>query len=380
MIPENLMLDAVRLRQILFNLIGNAVKFTELGYIRVHARTGNEDKIRSKLDLYIDVEDTGIGIAKDQQVSIFKDFEQLEGQDVRKYGGTGLGLAISKRLTELMGGEISLVSEPGKGSTFTIHLKDVAIASIALPHEEPEKPGQQIRFLPASVLVADDIEDNRGLVRECFSDTELNILEAGNGQDAIKMAMEENLDLIIMDIRMPLMNGYEAAAHIKTFSSVPIIALTASVMQDEQDRIKSIHFDGYLRKPVLKADLLAELARFLPHDVIEHEAIEANQVDFTSEEWHALPDAYAELEKLEALCKQISKNNHMSEIKQFAESVLNIGHRYTIATVTEYADQMLTEIDSFDIAAIKLSLNNFPRLLAQLTVYRPNGVNQDHRH
>ena len=110
-IPENLMLDAVRLRQILFNLIGNAVKFTELGYIRVHARTGNEDKIRSKLDLYIDVEDTGIGIAKDQQVSIFKDFEQLEGQDVRKYGGTGLGLAISKRLTELMGGEISLVSE-----------------------------------------------------------------------------------------------------------------------------------------------------------------------------------------------------------------------------------------------------------------------------
>jgi two-component system, NarL family, sensor histidine kinase EvgS len=367
-IPESLMLDATHLRQVLLNLIGNAVKFTENGHIRLRARTGNEDTIRSKLDLYIDVEDTGIGISKNQQALIFKDFEQLEGQDVSKYGGTGLGLSISKRLTELMGGEISLVSELNSGSTFTIHLRDVDVSSIAL---EPEaiKSSKRIHFHPANLLVVDDIEDNRNLLRECFADTRLTVSDANNGLEAINAVKQGNIDLVLMDIRMPIMDGYQASEQIKAFSNIPIIALTASVMEDDYERAKHSHFDGYLRKPVLKADLITELMRFLPFEAVEEAAVQEQAIVLTKDELQTLPRVVNELEGMSKICAQISKNNNMSEIKTFADTVLEIGASNEISVVTVYATQLHTEIDCFDIIAIKQSLDTFPALLMQLQDY-----------
>ncbi|MEQ1546180.1 transporter substrate-binding domain-containing protein [Methyloglobulus sp.] len=367
-IPENLILDATRLRQILFNLIGNAVKFTEQGHICVRARTGNEDSIRSKLDLYIDVEDTGIGITVDQQALIFQDFEQLEGQDVRKYGGTGLGLSISKRLTELMGGEILLVSHLGIGSTFTIHLMDVAVSSITL-EEQSIKPNKQIRFYPANVLAVDDVEDNRSLLRECFAETQLTVTDAENGLEAVNTVKQGNIDLVLMDIRMPIMNGYQAAEKIKTFSNVPIIALTASVMQDDYERAKSIHFDGYLRKPILKAELISELMRYLPFEAIEETAIIEQVLVLSNRELRALPSVIEALDKHSKTCEQISKNNNISEIKKFADTVLTIGNKYGISVVIEFATLLHADVDGFDIVAIKRSLNIFPELLSQLRAY-----------
>ena len=250
-IPENLILDATRLRQILFNLIGNAVKFTEHGHICLRVRAVNEDNIRSKLDLTIEVEDTGIGIDQAQQDFIFRDFEQLEGQDVRKYGGTGLGLSISKRLTELMGGDISLRSQVGVGSTFTIHLMGVDISSMVLK-PEVSKPSKQVRFHTANVLIVDDIEDNRSLLIECFAETQLKVTAVENGLEAVKAVKAGNFGVILMDIRMPVLDGYQAAEQIKGFSTVPIVALTASVMQDDYESAKSTHFDGYLRSRCLR--------------------------------------------------------------------------------------------------------------------------------
>ncbi len=367
-IPENLILDATRLRQILFNLIGNAVKFTENGHICLRARTGNEDAIRSKLDLYIDVKDTGIGISKNQQALIFKDFEQLEGQDVSKYGGTGLGLSISKRLTELMGGEISLVSEPNSGSTFTVHLKDVDVSSIAL---EPEaiKSSKRIHFHPANVLVVDDIEDNRNLLKECFAGTQLTVSDVNNGLEAINAVKQGNIDMVLMDIRMPIMDGYQASEQIKAFSNMPIISLTASVMEDDYERAKNSHFDGYLRKPVLKADLITELMRFLPFEAVEEATVTENALLLTKAELLTLPNAIKELEEMSKICGQISKNNNMSEIKTFADTVLMIGASNEISVVTAYATQLHTEIDCFDIISIKHSLDIFPALLVQLQDY-----------
>jgi two-component system, NarL family, sensor histidine kinase EvgS len=367
-IPENLLLDATRLRQILFNLIGNAVKFTEHGHIRLRARTSNEDSIRSKLDLFLDVEDTGIGISADQQELIFKDFEQLEGQDVRKYGGTGLGLAISKRLIELMGGEISLVSKLGKGSTFTLHLIDVAISSIQL-EPEPFKQKQQVRFFPANILVVDDIEDNRSLLRESFADTDLTISEVENGLQAVNTVMQEKIDLVLMDIRMPIMDGYQASEKIKSFSKVPVIALTASVMQDEHERAKSIHFDGYLRKPVLKADLMAELMRFLPYELIEDIAEPKALPSLSSEELYVLPSVISELEKLINTCEQIAKKNNLSEIAQFADTLSTIGSNSGINIIADYGKKLKEAIECFDIVAIKRYLQAFPELISKLWSY-----------
>ncbi|MGD0958745.1 MAG: transporter substrate-binding domain-containing protein [Methylomonas sp.] len=358
-IPDNLILDATRLRQILFNLIGNAVKFTESGHIRLRARSGNENRILSKLDLYIDVEDTGIGISQDQQALIFQDFEQLEGQDVRKYGGTGLGLAISQRLTQIMDGEISLVSAPGVGSTFTIHLKEVDIASVKIEQAaiDEQKP---VRFLPAALLVVDDVADNRALLRACFADAELTVVEVENGLEAVNAVQHGNFDLVLMDIRMPVMDGYQAAEKIKAFSDVPIIALTASVMQDEYKLVKNIHFDGYLRKPVFKADLFKMLMAFLPFEFIESPPAAQTGAAWDAESMP--PEIRQELNKLLVVCERISTHNNLTEISDFAESVLNIGRRYGEPGAIKYAMQLQAEIDSFDILAIRRSLSLFQSL------------------
>ncbi len=365
-IPPNLILDATRLRQVLFNLVGNAVKFTEVGNIRLRARPANEDGIRSKVDLYIDVEDTGIGIPKDKQAFIFAEFEQVEGQDAQKYGGTGLGLSISKRLTELMGGEISLTSELGSGSTFTIHLKDVDVSSLALQHELA-KPNQPVHFLPARILVADDVEDNRNLLKACFTGTALTLVTVNNGLEAVNAVKKGNIDLVLMDIRMPVMDGYQATAQIKTFSTIPVVALTASVMQDEHERLKSDQFDGYLRKPVLKADLVAELIRFLPHST-QAEPTELSQpASLPAEEKNKLPALLHDLEKLRQPCEEISKSNNMSEIKKFADSVSAIAARHNISVAKDYAVTLQTDIESFELLAIKQALTAFPDMIANLS-------------
>ncbi len=368
-IPENLLLDATRLRQILFNLVGNAVKFTEQGHIYLRARTGNEDRIRSKLDLYIDVEDSGIGISPEHQALIFTEFEQLEGQDVRKYGGSGLGLAISKRLTELMGGEISLVSALGQGSTFTLHLMSVDISTLAAEPESAQASHEQVKFHAAQVLVADDVEDNRGLLRECFADSELSVIEVENGLLAVEQVGQGGIDLVLMDIRMPVMDGYQAAEKIKAFSNVPIIALTASVMQDEYERVKSVHFDGFLRKPVLKADLVEELKRFLPYESIDSVPEETGGLSPTANELKALPKALAELVTLRENCAQIARNNSISEIEKFTDQVLLIGQQHEISSILQFATQLRSDIDCFDLIAIKQSLNNFPDFLSRLSAY-----------
>ena len=365
-IPENLILDATRLRQILFNLIGNAVKFTEQGHICVRARTGNEDRVRSKVDLYIDVEDSGIGISPEQQQIIFSDFEQLEGQDVRKYGGTGLGLAISKRLTEMMGGEISLISALGQGSTFIVHLQGVDISTLA-PEPEIAETAEQVEFYPANVLVVDDIEDNRSLLRECFADSVLTMVEVENGLQAVEAVKQGGIDLVLMDIRMPVMDGYQAAEKIKTFSPVPIIALTASVMQDEYERAKSVHFDGYLRKPVLRADLTAELKRFLPSTPVEECNSEPEVLQLGPAELSALPQTLAELENLSLASQQIAQNNNLAEIAKFADRLHAIGAQSGIVAIIEYAAELQTASDGFDIVAIKQTIKDYPALLTNLS-------------
>ncbi len=366
-IPYSLVLDATRLRQVLFNLIGNAVKFTDQGHVRLIARTANEDEIRSRLDLCIDVEDTGIGISQEHQQVIFQEFEQSEGQDIRKYGGTGLGLAISRRLVEMMGGEITVSSRLGEGSTFTVRLYNVDIASIDETEQIKVGAGNpKIRFHPATVLVVDDIENNRRLLQENFSETALTVLTVENGREAVESVKRQPVDLILMDIRMPVMSGYEAAEKIKSFSDTPIIALTASVMKDEYDRVKTAHFDAYLRKPVLKADLIEELAKFLPFDRDEMAQVEPNSLVLTTEQQAVLPEVLAALGKLSSQCEQAAFSNNISTMKTFAENVSAIGEHYRFTPILDYAERLERHIDSFDIVEIKQGLNEFSDLLEQL--------------
>nr|MBL0711403.1 response regulator [Colwellia sp.] len=367
LIPESLLLDNVRLRQVLLNLIGNAIKFTDKGFVRVQMRAVNRNKIRSKVDLIVSVEDTGIGISEKQQQLIFEEFTQSSGQDARKYGGTGLGLSIGKRLVEMMGGTISLSSQPEKGSTFNIKLLDVDIAVLHVAEKVNDKQDETIVFSSTTVLVVDDIEDNCELLLANFANTAIKTIIARNGLEAVDCVKHQHVDLILMDIRMPIMSGYEAAREIKKFSKVPIIALTASVMNGGFEPIDSHDFDGYLRKPVLKADLFHELTQFLPFKKLVITTGDTDkQITFTEAEYKVLPIVLDKLEGLLDAHKAISEGNKLEDIKQFAEALTEINERYPIKAVNDYAQQLLDQVAAFDISAIKRSVNYYPRLIVLL--------------
>ncbi|HFQ61811.1 MAG TPA: transporter substrate-binding domain-containing protein [Epsilonproteobacteria bacterium] len=372
-LPKSILIDDVRLRQILVNLIGNAVKFTDEGYIKLKISACNVDDHLSKLDLEIIVEDTGIGISENQLENIFQSFEQQEGQDSRKFGGTGLGLSISKRLTEMMGGKVSVKSIKSKGSKFFLYFSNVDISSIQMLNKVDDNKrlkAKNIRFKPAKILVVDDIQDNRELIIKSFEHTSLSVTTAVDGYDAIKQYKEEQPDIILMDIRMPNMDGYEAARKIRELNStVPMIALTASLMKDEYERTKSKDFSAYLRKPVLRDELFLELSHFLAHDKIEVIPEERQMSEtFDLSEYtllHRVKIVDEMQEIIQPIYEKAKSSNNIAEIKAFTEKVNLLAEKYHIEILQRYVVKLDEAIDIFDIAQIQALLVEYSKIQIQ---------------
>ena len=269
-LPNTLLMDENRTRQILINLVSNAIKFTPHGQISLRADYQIASSSHDQLNLTIIVKDTGIGIPKDQQSSIFGAFQQRSGQAPSQYGGTGLGLTITQRLVKLMGGEITVESLPEQGATFKVRLPNITVLSheAAKPVSNPSFDFEQITFGPGKVLICDDVELNRELLKSFLGPWKFEVLMASNGQEAIDSACKYQPDLILMDMKMPIMDGHTACKELKSdplLRKIPIIAVTASVMSDEEDKLKN-YCEGFIRKPVNREDLISECMRLLPHD------------------------------------------------------------------------------------------------------------------
>jgi PAS domain S-box-containing protein len=251
--------DPLRMRQVLTNLIGNALKFTEKGTVEVGYSI--EGKGKDAIVRFY-VSDTGIGIPRDMHKTVFERFRQVDETTSRKFGGTGLGLAISKRIVELLNGEIWVKSEPGKGSVFYFTLPFVM--------EENKSPGKekfwssQYNWKERTILVAEDEDTNFELLKAALHKTKVNLIWVVNGLEAVETCRtNKNIDLVLMDIRMPKMNGYEATKKIKSFNeNLPVIALTAYAMPE--DRAKSIEAgcDLYFSKPIRPSKLLSSIEEF----------------------------------------------------------------------------------------------------------------------
>lgn len=243
-VPAAMMLDVSRLRQILLNLVGNAVKFTENGFVKIHVTA--ERETRDTASLRIHVTDSGIGIPESEFDTIFEPFRQRSDRSMKEYGGTGLGLSISRKLAEIMSGRITVKSFVGHGSTFTLSLPGVKVCS---PHPLHRLTAfRTARFSPASVLVADDDEMSRNMLREMLESMGLTVLEAQNGAAAHLIAKEALPALIFMDIRMPDMDGYRTAELIRAnpkTAEIPIIAVTAAMEEENRNGL----FDDFLYKP-----------------------------------------------------------------------------------------------------------------------------------
>ena len=225
-IPKSIIIDDIRLRQILINLVGNALKFTDNGYVKLSVKNEFESNNGSSIDLQFIVEDTGMGIPENQIEKIFEAFEQQKNQDINKYGGTGLGLTITNRLVKMMGGIISVESTEGKGSFFKVALKNIQINKEITPEiATAEVDVQNIHFAKSVILVVDDIKNNRTLIRTFLRNNNIEIEQAENGVEALEKIKTRKPDLILMDLKMPLMDGFEATKILKEdpdFKSIPV--------------------------------------------------------------------------------------------------------------------------------------------------------------
>ncbi len=268
-IPETITSDPARFRQLLLNLMGNAIKFTERGAVQAVARLDVD-----RAELTVDIIDTGIGIPAGVCETIFKPFTQADSSVTRRFGGTGLGLSISRHIAAGLGGRITVQSEVGKGSTFSatiatgplegIRLLEHPVSDI-LTSARSEPTPQRIRLDGRSILVVDDGETNRKLIRLVLSRAGANVRLAENGLEAVMIGREEDFDLILMDMQMPLMDGYTAATRLREGGCTrPIVALTAHAMSGDAERCLAAGCSDYLTKPINPEKLIEKIAQILP--------------------------------------------------------------------------------------------------------------------
>ncbi|MCW8130069.1 MAG: response regulator [Planctomycetota bacterium] len=267
-VPQSMLGDPTRLRQILINLISNAIKFTHQGEVRVKIA---RDKTTEPCALVFSVEDTGIGIPADKQASLFQKFMQVDSSTTRKYGGTGLGLAICRQLVELMGGRIWLESELGKGSTFRFRITaEIPKTSEPAQAQKPAANVPAAEVPPLQILLADDTPENRLLIMTYLKKTPHTLEMAVNGQLALDLYTKHAFDLVLMDMQMPVMDGYEATREIRKWelergiAPKPIVALTAEAMAEDARRTAEAGCTEHVIKPIRKATLLDLIARYAP--------------------------------------------------------------------------------------------------------------------
>ncbi len=264
--PQLVQGDPGRLRQVLTNLIGNAIKFTEQGSVKVTATWDRSEEAVGILD--VTVRDTGIGISQEVQQRLFSPFTQADSSTTRRFGGTGLGLAICKRLVDLMGGNISVCSEPGQGAEFRFAIPCQVIQRLEV--ELPKARDTKTRVQPGSrILVVEDSLPNRKVAEAMLNRAGLSVVTAENGQLALDILESEEVDLVLMDVRMPVMDGLEATRRLRQrelelgLDRIPIMALTANAMPEDRDACLAEGMDDFIPKPINRKHLLDVLGRWL---------------------------------------------------------------------------------------------------------------------
>lgn len=372
-VPETVIIDDVRLRQIFFNLIGNAVKFTHSGYVKLSVKLDSFNAAKTAANIRFEVKDTGVGIPQSQTSKIFEAFEQQTNQDLNKYGGTGLGLTITSRLVKMMEGEINVKSQEGKGSTFTVLLKNLEVAPDEnQKNSEKQQPATQLQFEPAKILVADDVPANRILIRTFLKKFNLEILEAPNGEKTIEAVEKWNPGLVLLDLKMPGMDGYQVFSVLKSSdktSSVPVVAFTASAMKEEKEKIKNAGFDDYLKKPFSGKELVTVLKRFLPYSEVtapKLTEVKAKPVKQIGDK--ELTNLLKQLNgKIRTNWETIRKTFILGEIIEFANEIIKLGEQFHVDQLTRWGENLLNQAQSFDMENLPSTLSQFEEVIAGLS-------------
>lgn len=366
--PKLLLLDELRIRQILMNLIGNAYKFTDKGKIEIVCRTlkNSKNKSTNYCDLFISVADTGIGISKDFQQQIFEAFKQQEQQDSRKYSGSGLGLAITKRIIEMMDGTISVKSMTGKGSSFSVNIPHILLGyNTEIKKSKPGK-AEKVVFRDSTVLIADDVDTNRELLRGVIAGDKIRFIEATDGKHTIELAKKFKPDIILLDLNMPKADGFDVARIVKSHNSlnnIPIIAISAKILLEEEI-VKAKYFDAILTKPIDIQELTELLKQFLPHSkygikikkTIEKEFIQKIK-KLSKRKKHILR---SEINSLLSDFKTILDSSSFDEIYKFATRIKELSVSLHLTSLILIADKIIKASQNFDIEEMNKNLAALP--------------------
>ncbi len=369
-LPTAVMLDETRLRQVLLNLIGNAVKFTAKGYIQLSVAKGPTIKGDNLINLIFSIEDTGVGIPEDQIKTIFRPFLQKRGQNFTDYGGTGLGLSITEKLVSLMGGELDVISEEGVGSTFYVKIGEVEICSQDIP--EAGEHEKEVFFAGEQVLILDATKSNRDLIRAFLQGHNLNFSEAYDLKSAMHQLSEKKAALVIMDINLPRQKergDVVSIQEIKNMAKAPLIAITS---QWNETLVKNtlLEADACLLKPFTKKKLLDCVLDFLPVMKISENA-RPGKGETDSE---ADPRFFTRLPRLIRIMKNKllpiwhsgSDLIIMEEIKLFLNTNIRVARIFACEPLDQWNQRLNRSCALYDTNEIRKVIAEYPDLIRQL--------------
>ncbi|MFN8242200.1 MAG: PAS domain S-box protein, partial [Bacteroidales bacterium] len=375
--PAFVYIDGVRLRQVILNLVGNAVKFTNKGSITLSVFSENRKEVKypdgkseEMVDLVIEVSDTGIGIPEDYLGEIFGSFIQVKTK--MSQGGTGLGLAISRKLVQLMDGDITVRSKQGVGSTFTVRISGIPfLSSYQSTRAVFSIDPNLVEFEKATILVVDDVDENRKFIRDVIKNTNLEVFEAASGFSALELLKTVVPDLIITDIRMPGMDGFELLDEIKSIKKlehIPVVAYSASVMKDQRERIHTSKFAGLLIKPVRIAELYVELTNNLRYTILDNGSHGNGlaEKDYTED----IINKEEMMKSLEGpLCekwKGFEVRQPLGEIKDFSKAVRDLGEKHNCKSVKDFGNELHEAAVSFNIEKVLKLIKRYGDIVKNL--------------
>jgi CheY-like chemotaxis protein len=372
-----LLLDRLRLRQVLVNLLGNAIKFTERGFVKTRV-SWHSEKNGETGTLLIDVQDTGIGIPADKLEEVFQPFVQADSRRMAEREGTGIGLTIVKRVTKLMGGSLTVESTVGQGTAFHLRFPDVPVSRLS-PVGDHAEPGRAVDFddfAPAVFLVVDDNQANRALMAGIFERTHHRVLFANNGQEALDHLKQGRPDVVLLDIRMPVMDGRTTLAEIRKqakMASLPVIAVTASSKAGEEHELRA-QFSGFIRKPFSRQTLFLALAQFLQKASPESGLESPDPAETLQSIPIAAPNQAAQWRELALELRQqqadiwptLRDSLAVNETRTFAHKLFLLGQSAQCAPLATYAATLTTFADSYAIGQMEHHLAAFPKLVESI--------------
>ena len=360
-VPREVYTDPTRMKQVMFNLVSNALKFTQSGFIRIGV---NYEKFHGRLR--ITVEDTGVGMSPEQTSKLFQPFTQADASTTRRYGGTGLGLAISQRLALLLGGKLEVSSLKDAGSRFTLVMKTGVRSEqdLAYSYEAPDIADDGARLMPrrlhGTVLLAEDNRDIQELAASYLYKLGVKVVLASDGREAVNLALQGDVDLVLMDMQMPVMDGLEATRELrKRGMEIPIIALTANAMAEDRMQYQQAGANDFLAKPIDQRQLINKLGYFLsPQETLGQRAgdgmLEADEeaeliAEFKAKFVGKLPEYLARMNEL------FSKQD-LSGLTFIAHDLKGLGASFGFPTISEISAKIESQARQADLEKVSLDI------------------------